>query len=134
MDENVEESSSRIISSSRCSSSRTNMQNLDNSCTELLSYGGAGESLTVPFRPEMLCMLPESGRVYHAGPEKLDSVGLVKSSLAIELSRFFVYKDGSSDEASSPVGFQWRGTMWTIDGTTVRKLTELKMVEGDNKE
>ena len=76
-------------------------------------------------------MLPEGGRVYHAGPDKLEGVGLVKSSLAIELSRFFVYEEGTSDESSSPVGFRWRGTTWTIDGSTVRSLRELKVVESD---
>ena len=83
--------------------------------------------MTVPFRPDKLCMLPEGGRVYHTGPDQLDGVGLVKSSLAIELSRFFVYEDGAT-ESSSPVGFRWRGTTWTIDGSTVRKLRQLRMI------
>lgn len=95
--------------------------------TELLSYGGAGATLTVPFCPAKLCMLPEGGRVYHTGPEKLDGVGLIKSNLAIELSRFFVYEKGSS-ENSAPVGFRWRGKTWTIDGSTVKRLQELKLV------
>ena len=113
----------------RTSNSRHNGgTTLSQSCAEVLSYGGAGDSLCVPFQPEKLCMLPEGGRVYHAGPDKLEGVGLVKSSLAIELSRFFVYEEGAS-ESSSPVGFRWRGRTWTIDGSTVRRLRELKMVE-----
>lgn len=99
------------------------------SCTEVLSYGGAGDKLCVPFQPEKLCMLPEGGRVYHAGPDKLEGVGLVKSSLAIELSRFFVYEEGACSESSSPVGFRWRGRTWTIDRSTVKRLRELKMME-----
>ena len=100
---------------------------LDSSCSsELLSYGGTGDKLTVPFQPDKLCMLPEGGRVYHAGPEKLEGVGLVKSSLAIELSRFFVYEEGAS-ENSAPVGFRWRGRLWTIDGSTVNKLRQLRV-------
>ena len=95
----------------------------------MLSYGGADGSLCVPFHLEKLCMLPEGGRVYHAGPDKLEGVGLVKSSLAIELSKFFVYKEGACSESSSPVGFRWRGRTWTIDGSTVRRLRELKMVD-----
>lgn len=82
--------------------------------SELLSYGGTGELLTVPFQPNKLCMLPESGRVYHAGLEKLGGVGLVKSSLAIELSKFFVYDEGA-DDSSPPKGFKWRGRTWTLD-------------------
>ena len=96
-------------------------------CTEVLSYGGAGDSLCVPFQPEKLCMLPEGGRVYHTGPDKLEGVGLVKSSLAIDLSKFFVYEEGACSESSSPVGFRWRGRTWTIDGLTVRRLRELRM-------
>ena len=118
------QTSSTRTTKSNSDHTASSSQHLGNSCPEVLSYGGAGESLTVPFQPEKLCMLPEGGRVYHAGPDKLEGVGLVKSSLAIELSRFFVYKDGAS-ESSSPVGFRWRGVTWTIDGSTVRRLREL---------
>ena len=45
---------------------------------------------TVPFQPEKLMMFSESGDVYHHGP--VGGVGLVKSSLALELSPFFIYK------------------------------------------
>ena len=103
-------------------------------CTEVLSYGGAGDSLCVLFQPQKLCMLPEGGRVYHAGPDKLEGVGLVKSSLAIELSRFFVYEEGACSESSSPVGFRWRGRTWTIDGSTVNRLRELRMRINNNRD
>lgn len=79
-------------------------------------------------------MLPEGGRVYHAGPDKLEGVGLVKSSLAIELSRFFVYEEGACSESSSPVGFRWRGRTWTIDGSTVNRLRELRMRINNNRD
>ncbi len=87
---------------------------MDSVPTELLSYGGTGDKLTVPFLPSRLCMLPGSGRVYHAGVEKLGGVGLVKSSLAIGLSRFFVYDTGA-DENSAPIKFTWRGRTWDLD-------------------
>ena len=123
-DQVLQESS---LKDSRTTHESSTSQHSETSCSELLSYGGARGSLTVPFQPDKLCMLPEGGRVYHAGPEKLEGVGLVKSSLAIELSRFFVYEDGAT-ESSSPVGFRWRGTTWTIDGSTVRKLRQLRMI------
>ena len=82
---------------------------------ELLSYGGTGNLLTVPFQPERLFMLPGSGRIYHSAPLKAGGVGLVKSSLAIELSRHFWYKEGSDPEAAAPVGFTWRGQSYTLD-------------------
>ena len=98
--------------------------------SEMLSYGGAGASLTVPFHPEKLCMLPEGGRVYHASPDVLEGVGLVKSSLAIELSRFFVYEDGAN-ESCPPVGFRWRGKAWTLDGSTVETLEKMRTKSND---
>ena len=88
--------------------------NLLTTPSEMLSYGGTGDLLTAPFLPNKLCMLPDSGRVYHAGLDKLGKVGLVKSSLAIELSKFFVYDDGAN-EFSPPTGFKWRGRTWTLD-------------------
>lgn len=122
---NLQES---LLENSRSTPESLSTQRFQNSCSEMLSYGGAGGSLTVPFQPDKLCMLPEGGRVYHTGPDKLEGVGLVKSSLAIELSRFFVYEDGAT-ESSSPVGFRWRGITWTIDGSTVRKLRQLRMID-----
>ena len=85
-----------------------------------LAFGGT-HSLTVPFQPSSLCMLPASGRVYHAGPEALGGVGLVKSSLAIELSKFFVYEEGA-EESAHPVQFRWRGEMWDLDRTVLDLL------------
>ena len=89
--------------------------------SERLSYGGTGGLLSVPFHPSKLCMLPGSGRVYHAGLKKLGGVGLVKSSLAIELSRFFVY-DVGADENSPPSRFTWRGRTWDLDSMVLQCL------------
>ena len=80
--------------------------------------------LTVPFQPSKLCMLPDGGRVYHAGLERLGGVGLVKSSLAIELSRFFLYEPGA-DESSPPSKFVWRGRTWELDGSVLQSLTRV---------
>ena len=66
-------------------------------------------------------MLPASGRVYHSGLEKLGGVGLIKSSLAMELSRFFVYgeEEGREEEGvregANPVGFRWQRRTWPLD-------------------
>jgi hypothetical protein len=86
---------------------------------ELLSYGGV-ETLTVPFQPEKLVMFPESGRVYHVGP--VGGAGLIKSSLAIELSRHFIYDEGCS-ESDSPVKFEWKGIQYALDNTVLKHLT-----------
>ena len=94
--------------------------------TESLSYGGAGSSLTLPFQPEKLCMLPDSGRVYHTGPTLLGGVGLVKSSLALEFSRFFVYEEGVS-ESHPPVAFRWRGRTHTLDRSVLGLMGTAQM-------
>ena len=91
-----------------------------------LAYGGT-HSLRIPFQPRSLCMLPASGRVYHAGPERLGGVGLVKSSLAIELSRFFVYEEGAG-ESAHPVGFRWRGRTWELDTSVLGRLAQLTSI------
>ena len=92
----------------------------------LLAYGGT-LTLTVPFQPHKLCMLPGTGRVYHPGPEQLGSVGLVKSSLAIEFSRFFTYEEGGGDEdgGGHPTGFRWRGREWELDGAVLEQLQSI---------
>ncbi|XP_069771074.1 UPF0598 protein C8orf82 homolog [Narcine bancroftii] len=74
---------------------------------ELLSFGGGGEKLAVRFEPESLFM-PVNGRVYHPAPERTGGVGLLKSSLAFELSSHFEYT-GSSPESGPPSHFCWKG-------------------------
>ena len=89
----------------------------------LLAYGGT-PTLTVLFQPHKLCMLPGTGRVYHPGPEKLGGVGLVKSSLAIELSQFFTYGEGGegAEGGGRPTGFKWRGREWELDDGVLEQL------------
>jgi hypothetical protein len=45
--------------------------------------------MTVEFEPEKICMLPNTGRVYYPATELLGGIGLVKSSVAIELSKYY---------------------------------------------
>ncbi len=92
--------------------------------SETLSYGGAGSALTIPFQPEKLCMLPGNGRVYHIGLEIVGGVGLVSSSLGIELSPFFRYEDGSDPERDSPVRFAWRGRDYELDNSVLKILEQ----------
>ncbi|KAK6623480.1 hypothetical protein RUM43_009332 [Polyplax serrata] len=67
-------------------------------------YAHAGDELSVPFEPEKMIMLPRTGRVYHPAPKKVGGIGLVKSSLAIEFSKFFTF--GQSEE-NPPTHFTW---------------------------
>ncbi|GFN92217.1 upf0598 protein c8orf82-like [Plakobranchus ocellatus] len=88
--------------------------------SDRLSYGGAGDRMTVTFEPENVCMLPETGRVYHPAPEQYGSIGLIKSSLAIDLSKYFEFESG--DEAQPPSHFTWKGTRYTLTNILFDKV------------
>ncbi|CAL1539379.1 unnamed protein product [Lymnaea stagnalis] len=87
---------------------------LDSSSSEpgLLSYNGAGDRLTVNFEPENICMLPETGRVYHPASEQYGGIGLIKSSLAIELSKHFEFLSGG--ETEPPSHLTWRDCRYEL--------------------
>ncbi len=85
-----------------------------------LSYGGAGELLTVPFTPEKICMLPWTGRIYHPATEKTGGIGLIKSSLAIKLSKFFEF--GHKGEYAPPTHFNWKGHKYALTNELVEKV------------
>uniref|UniRef100_A0A6G5ACC2 Uncharacterized protein n=1 Tax=Rhipicephalus microplus TaxID=6941 RepID=A0A6G5ACC2_RHIMP len=52
-----------------------------------LLHNYAGNLLKVEFTPQHLCMPAGTGRVYHPAPERAGGVGLIRSLLAIELSK-----------------------------------------------
>ncbi|XP_074646323.1 UPF0598 protein CG30010-like [Tubulanus polymorphus] len=87
---------------------------------DLFSYGYAGELLTVPFEPQKICMLPESGRIYHPGPDKLGGVGLVRSSLAIEFSKLFTFEDDKEHEP--PTKFLWNDINYDLTNELVNVI------------
>lgn len=72
-----------------------------------LYWGNASDRLSVAFEPHRLCMLPETGRVYHPAEFfPYHPIGLVKSSLAIELAKSFEFEDG---EEHPPTHIHWHG-------------------------
>ncbi|XP_068957043.1 UPF0598 protein C8orf82 homolog [Petaurus breviceps papuanus] len=76
-----------------------------------LSYGGGGEALAVPFEPARLLPLPANGRLYHPAPKLAGGVGLVRSSLAFELSNCFQYPPGG---ATLPTHILWQGQKYPL--------------------
>ena len=97
----------------------------------LLSWGGAGDKLTTVFEPWRICMLPSTGRVYHPTtassssstipstpkPSKdLPPLGLIKSSLAIELAKYFDFESG---EEEPPTHFHWSGERYRLTNELV---------------
>lgn len=81
-----------------------------NDKTYYLTYGGAEEKLTFKFEPTEICML-NSGRVYHPSSERTGGIGLIKSSLAIEISPNFVYDNKKS---SFPTHFNWDNSKFKL--------------------
>ncbi|XP_055341291.1 UPF0598 protein CG30010-like [Paramacrobiotus metropolitanus] len=82
-----------------------------------LSYNGGGDLLSLEFIPELLSMDPTSGRVYYPSPPEQAELGraLIKSSLAIEFSKGFVFESG--DESRPPKWFNWLGQKHTLKNT-----------------
>ena len=68
-------------------------------------------------------MLPLSGRVYHPAPEKVGGVGLIKSSLAIEISPYFIYETGTR-EVDPPTHFEWQGEKYKLDNDLWELMTD----------
>ena len=82
---------------------------------EVLMINGT-EKLAYPFQPEKICMFPETGRIYHPADEKYGKVGLIKSSLGIELSHCFEFKD-KDNESEAPSHFNWNGKKHELDNS-----------------
>jgi len=92
----------------------------DSSNTYHLTY--AGGTMSVAFQPDQVVMLPETGRVYHIGPANGGGAGLIKSSLAIELSKYFEFADGGF----VPTHFIWQGQKHELTKSIVSRLTQIK--------
>ena len=58
-------------------------------------------------------MLPKNGRVYHPGFAKSGGVGILKTSLAIEFSHNFSFRDCSEDDP--PTHFTWKDVEYQLD-------------------
>lgn len=84
-----------------------------------LSYGYAGESLLVDFDPQKIFMNPVSGRVYHPASEKVGRIGLIRSKLAIELSKNFEFENG---EHQPPTHIVWNDKRLLLDFEWVKGI------------
>ena len=76
----------------------THLQQVDDKLK--LTYGYADNSLSTNFDPSNLYMNPLSGRVYHPANERFGRIGLVRSKLAIELSKHFIFENGENIRVS----------------------------------
>ncbi|KAJ0181820.1 hypothetical protein K1T71_002542 [Dendrolimus kikuchii] len=90
----------------------TNIIEEESTNSNILLYGYAGDKLYVPFLPSKIYMLPSTGRVYHPAEDKYGGVGLIKSKLAIELSKYFEFKNG---DTQPPSHFTWKNNTYELD-------------------
>ena len=74
-------------------------------------YAHAGDQLYVKFEPEKVVMIPKTGRVYHPAPERAGGIGLVRSNLAIEFSKYFKF---DNSEENPPTHFSWNGKVYEL--------------------
>ncbi|GAB6023830.1 hypothetical protein CHUAL_008570 [Chamberlinius hualienensis] len=88
--------------------------------TDILNCGYVGTSLSMEFQPTELCMVPQTGRVYHPADNKYGGVGLLKSSLAIQLSQYFKFADG---EDKPPTEFTWKNKHYKLNNSLHTKLS-----------
>jgi hypothetical protein len=74
-------------------------------------------------------MRPESGqnvrqtggRIYHKGIEKVGGIGLIRSALALEISKFFKFNDQNSN---LPTHFEWNGQTFTLTNQLSDKFNQ----------
>ncbi|XP_071493963.1 UPF0598 protein CG30010-like [Diadema antillarum] len=93
----------------------------------LLSCNFTGEAMTVPFEPAKVCMLPISGRIYHPAAQKVGGVGLIKSSIAIEISPNFEF--GERGEYAPPTHFNWMGQRYKLTNELLALMSETEKSE-----
>lgn len=87
--------------------------------TKHLAFNHAGDLLKLDFEPSKVLMLPESGRVYHPAPQRVGGIGLVRSKLAIEFSKFFKFEKG---EHQPPTHFTFDGVVYELDNEWYLKI------------
>lgn len=87
----------------------------------LISYNHGGRGLTLKFEPEKICMMPDTGRVYHPAPEKLAGMGLLSDKLSLQWTseKRFIFENG---EEKPPTQFVWNDNKLTLTNELVHKV------------
>lgn len=89
---------------------------------EKISYCYGAELLTAKFEPDKIFM-SNTVKVYHPAPERYGSIGLIRSKLAIELSKLFEFEEG--DEAG-PTKIKWNAINYKIDSSWIKVTKSFK--------
>lgn len=93
-----------------------------------LAYAHAGDLLTVDFEPNKIYMNPATGRVYHPAWPKVGSIGLIRSKLAIELSKNFEWQD-RDEHTEPPSHFMWEGEQLKLENDWVQQTQRFAMFD-----
>jgi len=89
----------------------------------VLQHNHAGDLLVLRFDPSKICMVPETGRVYHPGPRHCGGVGLISDRLSIlwTQEKRFIFEDG---EEAPPTSFIWDEEEVVLDNSLLELMTD----------
>lgn len=85
---------------------------------DMFSHNHAGDLLKLSFEPSKIYM-HENGRVYHPGPDKTGSIGLVQSKLAVEFSKSIIFND-----INKPTHFIWKDQEYELDTRWLERVRD----------
>ncbi len=103
----------------------TSLKSVADSTPTLLSYCHCERFLTIPFQPEKICMVPETGRIYHPAERLPHGVGLISDKLSILWTeeRRFSFENG---EASPPTHFVWNKEKLLLTNSLIPVLKKIR--------
>lgn len=84
-----------------------------------LGYNHSSKELQLKFEPNKVYMSPESGRVYHPAENQYGSIGLIRSKMAIEFSKYFEFEAG---EQAPPTHFTWNQSRYTLENEWLKDI------------
>ncbi|XP_055313581.1 UPF0598 protein CG30010 [Sitodiplosis mosellana] len=84
-----------------------------------LAFNHSGNELKLEFVPHKVYMSPENGRVYHPAESQYGSIGLIRSKMAIEFSKYFEFERG---EQKPPTHFTWNNTRYTLENEWLKDI------------
>lgn len=77
-----------------------------------IGFNHSANELSIKFEPQKVYMSPESGRVYHPAEKVYGNIGLIRSKMAIEFSKYFEFEAG---EHAPPTHFTWNQIRYTLE-------------------
>jgi len=97
----------------------------------VLEHNHAGDLLVQRFEPSEICMVPETGRVYHPGPRLCGGMGLISDRLSIlwTQEKRFIFSDG---EEAPPTSFLWDEEEFKLGNKLLELMTDSERGVGES--